>query len=96
MYHILDKIVRTQAEACEKDPAFAETTMQEILRPGYWANQLNMGLPNLPHSRFMRPFCRQMSNIPDSPNKLGANEHLVYLVSPVTPIRTEEGCKAKL
>ena len=95
MYHILDRIVKTQDEGW-KDKDFAETTMQDILGPGYWEDQLNKGLPNLPHSRFMRPFCRQMSNIPDSPNKLGANEHLVYLVSPVTPVRTEEGCKAKL
>ena len=95
MYHILDKIVKTQDEGWKKDKAFAETTIKKILRPGYWADQLNMGLPNLHHSRSMRPFCRQMSNIPDSPNKQGAAEHLVYLVSPTTLVRTQGKRTAK-
>ena len=86
MYHILDRIVKTQDEGWKKDEAFAKTTIQEILRSGYWADQLNTGLPDLHHSRFMRPFCRQMNNVPNSANKVGANEHLVYLVSPMIPV----------
>jgi hypothetical protein len=81
MYHILNTIVKCEDEDWMLDKHFAETTMQEILRPGYWADQLNAGLPDLPHSRFMKPFCRQMLNIPKSPNKLGTSEHLVCLVS---------------
>lgn len=81
MYHVINTIVKFEHDGWKQTGTFAEKTMREILRPAYWTDQLNTGLPKLPHSRFMRLFCRQMSNLPDSTNRFGASEHFVYLVS---------------
>lgn len=80
MYHVINTIVKFEHDGWKQTGTFAEKTMREILRPAYWTDQLNTGLPKLPHSRFMRLFCRQMSNLPDSTNRFGASEHFVYLM----------------
>ena len=60
----------------EDDPAAAMISSSalesQILRTELWEGQQNVGAPELPHARFMRPFCHKIDasiNLPES--KLG-------------------------
>ena len=80
VYRILHNIVRKKDENWKKENKFANDVRDQILRREYWADQQNKGFPDVHHSRFMRPFCRQISDAPKSASKLAANQHLIFMV----------------
>lgn len=81
MYQILDKVIWAKQHDWENHADFAENVRGQILCDEYWEDQEIKGLRNVYHSRFMKPFCRKMSKMPDSAAKIETNKHLVFLVS---------------
>jgi hypothetical protein len=81
MYQILDNVIRKKQHDWEGDGNFAKNVRDQILCDAYWVDQEIKGLPDVPHSMFMKPFCRMMSKMPDAPAPIETNKHLVFLVS---------------